>query len=280
MVDFERIADLRSHLSSWRRGGCSIGFVPTMGALHIGHISLINKAKSECDRVVCSIFVNPSQFNDPADLEHYPRTPGPDRELLETAGCDALFMPGIAEMYPDNRLLELDFGLMEAVMEGAYRPGHFKGVATVVSKFFSILEPDSAYFGEKDFQQLAVIRELARRMHPHVRVVGCETIRESDGLAFSSRNIHLSAEERKHAGVIYHTLVHLGAALRHQERMTAAVSSAVAAIESMPAFKVQYLQVVDSETLQPAERYNPDRSQRICIAVLTSRTRLIDNIAV
>jgi pantoate--beta-alanine ligase len=187
--------------------GKSIGFVPTMGALHPGHRSLIERARVENEVVVCSIFVNPTQFNDPKDLVNYPRTPELDYAILEEAGCDIVFSPSVEEMYPDDHLLDLNFGDLETVMEGHFRPGHFKGVATVVSRLFSITTPTRAYFGEKDFQQLAVIREMNRRLKTGIEIVSCATLREADGLAMSSRNIHLNYEERNHASIIYKALL-------------------------------------------------------------------------
>jgi pantoate--beta-alanine ligase len=259
-------------------GKASVGFVPTMGALHAGHMSLISKARFENDTVVSSIFVNPTQFTDKNDLANYPRTPESDEKLLSQAGCDILFFPTVKEIYPDDKLLEIDFGTLESVMEGQFRPGHFKGVATVVYRFFEIVRPVRAYFGEKDFQQLAIIREMNKRMNTGVSIIGCETLREQDGLAFSSRNIHLTADERKNAGVIYHTLKWVAEAVRNND-IEVVRKQAVSMIESTGNFKVQYLEFVDNHTLQTITKWEPSHQQRACIAILTSRTRLIDNIA-
>ncbi len=260
-----------------RQQRARIGFVPTMGALHEGHISLIDKAKTTNDVVVCSIFVNPTQFNDRNDLINYPHTPVNDHKLLLDAGCDAVFMPDVAEIYPPEWLFEMDFGDLERVMEGVYRPGHFKGVASVVARFFEIVRPDEAFFGEKDFQQLAVIKEMNRRLKTGIQITGCPTMREKDGLAMSSRNIHLSAEERIAAPVIYKSLLSAASLIR-AGGIREAKNQLTAKIENFPFFKIQYLEFTDSITLQPIEAIDNNKKQRACIAVLTSKTRLIDNI--
>ncbi len=258
--------------------GSTVGFVPTMGALHAGHVSLVETAKTANDIVVASIFVNPTQFNDPKDLSNYPRTIEADKLLLEHAGCDILFLPSVEEMYPTPELLDMDFGMLENVMEGAFRPGHFRGMATVVSKFFNMVNPDTAYFGEKDFQQLAIIREMNRRQLNGIEIVGCETLREANGLAMSSRNIHLTDEERSKSGIIYKALQQAVAIF--PEKGAVFTSNLVKQmIEEVDSFKVQYLEFVDSISLQPIEQRHPGKEERVCVAVLTSKTRLIDNIA-
>ncbi|MBK9045456.1 MAG: pantoate--beta-alanine ligase [Bacteroidetes bacterium] len=258
--------------------GSTVGFVPTMGALHAGHVSLVETAKTANDIVVASIFVNPTQFNDPKDLSNYPRTIEADKILLEKAGCDILFLPSVEEMYPTPELLDMDFGMLENVMEGAFRPGHFRGMATVVSKFFNMVNPDTAYFGEKDFQQLAIIREMNRRQLNGIEIVGCETLREANGLAMSSRNIHLTDEERSKSGIIYKALQQAVAIF--PEKGAVFTSNLVKQmIEEVDSFKVQYLEFVDSTSLQPIEQRHPGKEERVCVAVLTSKTRLIDNIA-
>ncbi|MBK6643087.1 MAG: pantoate--beta-alanine ligase [Bacteroidetes bacterium] len=258
--------------------GSTVGFVPTMGALHAGHVSLVETAKTANDIVVASIFVNPTQFNDPKDLSNYPRTIEADKILLEAAGCDILFLPSVEEMYPTPELLDMDFGMLENVMEGAFRPGHFRGMATVVSKFFNMVNPDTAYFGEKDFQQLAIIREMNRRQLNGIEIVGCETLREANGLAMSSRNIHLTDEERSKSGIIYKALQQAVAIF--PEKGAVFTSNLVKQmIEEVDSFKVQYLEFVDSTSLQPIEQRHPGKEERVCVAVLTSKTRLIDNIA-
>lgn len=272
------ISRLREFLDSAITNGKTIGFVPTMGALHPGHKSLIERARVENELVVCSIFVNPTQFNDPKDLINYPRTPELDYAVLEESGCDIVFSPSVEEMYPDDRLLDLNFGDLETVMEGHFRPGHFKGVATVVSRLFSITTPTRAYFGEKDFQQLAVIREMNRRLKTGIEIVSCATLREADGLAMSSRNIHLNHAERNNASVIYKALIFTQNAV-HLKELDKIKEEVHLMIEQFDGFKVQYFELVDSYTLQPISKWESTKEQRACIAVLTSKTRLIDNIA-
>lgn len=250
-----------------------------MGALHSGHRSLIDRARIDNDLVVSSVFVNPTQFNDPKDLLNYPRTPEQDYAILEGAGCDVVFSPSVDEMYPDDGLLDMNFGDLETIMEGQFRPGHFKGVATVVSRLFNITTPTRAYFGEKDFQQLAVIREMNKRLQTGIEIVGCPTLREADGLAMSSRNIHLNEGERKAASQIYKALLFAQNAVR-TEKLELVKMEVLSMIEALEGFKVQYFEIVDSYTLQPISEWESHKEQRACIAVLTSKTRLIDNIAV
>ena len=208
MISFTRTNELRTYLERNRAEGKSVGFVPTMGALHDGHLSLIKRSGKENDLTVCSIFVNPIQFNNPADLEKYPRMPEKDSELLKTAGCDVVFLPSTEEIYPGGKTVtvDVDFGMLDKVMEGKFRPGHFSGVAVVVKTLLDIVEPDRAYFGKKDYQQLAVIRHMVNTLHMPVEIVACETVREPDGLAMSSRNLRLTPEERERAPEIYHVL--------------------------------------------------------------------------
>lgn len=268
---------MKSFLAEARQQGKTIGFVPTMGALHAGHISLIEKARSENDLVVCSIFVNPTQFNDRSDLDKYPRTPEADTAMLEKAGCEVLFMPPEEVMYPepDNRIF--DFGALDKVMEGAHRPGHFNGVAIIVSKLFRAVEPDKAYFGQKDFQQLAIVRSMAKQMRFNIDIIGCPIVREADGLAMSSRNVRLSAQQRKEAALIPEVLFKV-------KEMAAASSIrelkafAEAAIASNPHLELDYFEIADIETLQPVEVIDPAKGAVACIAVKVGPVRLIDNI--
>lgn len=274
-----KIAEAGAFLQVARDNGRSLGFVPTMGALHEGHKSLVERSRRENDLTSVSIFVNPKQFNDPKDLVRYPRTPQADHRMLREAGADLLFEPMADEVYAGGEATIPDFGLLERVMEGAFRPGHFKGVVAVVSRLFEIIGPHRAYFGEKDFQQLAVIREWCRISGSPVKVIGCPTLREADGLAMSSRNIHLTPVEREAAPVIYRSLVQ--SAPDFQKHGAAyAESRARETIEREAGFKVQYLQFVDDQTLEAVEVPAKGRTHRACIAVLTSATRLIDNIAV
>jgi pantoate--beta-alanine ligase len=279
MIITGKITGVRDYILPQRKNGETIGFVPTMGALHAGHLSLIERSKAENNHTVASIFVNPTQFNDPNDLARYPRTPDSDHRMLRTAGCDLLFEPEVKEVYPDQTGVNMHFGTLEQVMEGAFRPGHFQGVVNVVSRLFNIVQPHRAYFGEKDFQQLAIIREWARRSVIPVDIVGCATLRESDGLAMSSRNIHLSPEERAAAPVIYKAL--LWASEHFASLGSAETAVAVTGmVESFPGFRVQYIEFVDALTLTPVHRFEPGKELRACIAVNTTSTRLIDNIAI
>ena len=207
---YTTINSIKEALGTWRSKGFTIGFVPTMGALHDGHLSLVDKAKENCDIIVVSIFVNPTQFNDPNDLANYPRTLESDMQLLSTKHCDCVFYPSVGEMYPVPDHRSFDFGNLETVMEGRFRPGHFNGVAQVVGKLFEIVEPDQAFFGQKDFQQLAIVKELVRQMKYRVEIVPCEIIREADGLAMSSRNRLLLPQYRECAPLIYRTLIEAG----------------------------------------------------------------------
>jgi pantoate--beta-alanine ligase len=277
MLVFESTGPFIQHLRETGAGAGKTGFVPTMGALHEGHLSLIARSKGENKRTVCSIFVNPTQFNDPSDLEKYPRTPVTDTAILESRGCDILFIPKAGDIYKDGlKLLDISFGSMETVMEGQYRPGHFKGVATVVHKLFEIVKPDNAYFGEKDYQQLTIIRELARRMHPGINIVGCPTMREADGLAMSSRNVLLTPEQRREAPVIYKAL-QAGSGWIKSFTPSEVKEMVKAMIGETKHLNVQYFEIVDPVTLMPVDDARQD--MRACIAVLTGGPRLIDNMA-
>lgn len=276
---FRSVEDLQKFLDEKRKAGIRIGFVPTMGALHEGHLSLVRRAKEESDCVVCSIFVNPAQFNDAKDFEAYPIMQEADLQQLASVGCDIAFIPPVAEIYPDGpQLLNLDFGSLETGMEGEFRPGHFNGMATVVKRLFDIVQPDAAYFGEKDFQQLAIVRQMVKSLHLKVRIVGCPTLRESDGLAMSSRNLLLNPEQRKAAARIYTALKQAGEHIPHMtpEAVKALV---VRYIESNPMLKVQYFELVDPLTLIPIASWEQGSVVQGCIAVLTGGPRLIDNMA-
>lgn len=274
---YPTVTELRQQLHIDRVEGKRIGFVPTMGALHEGHLSLLKRAKAENDIAVCSIFVNPTQFNDPADLEKYPRMPEADLKLLESAGCDYAFLPTVPEIYPNGpELLDINFGKLETVMEGAYRPGHFKGMATVVHRFFEIVEADKAYFGEKDFQQLAIVRNMVHQLQLPVQIIGCPTLRESDGLAMSSRNLLLTEEQRKDAPLIYKGLQMAATYIPHQspEAVKALVSRY---INQSKHLSVQYFDIVDPSTLVNIDQWEGHTEAQGCIAVLTTGPRLIDN---
>ena len=275
MKSYSTVSELREALLAHRDK--TIGFVPTMGALHQGHISLVERARKECDTVVVSVFVNPTQFNDKTDLKNYPRTPEADAAMLEAAGVDYVLFPSVEEIYPEPDTRIFDFGLVDKVMEGATRPGHFNGVAQVVSRLFAIVEPDKAYFGEKDFQQIAVIRAMMAQLGLTLEVVDCPIIRDTDGLALSSRNTLLTPEHRAAAPHIYEVL---SAAATKLDLLTPQQLTewVVAEVESNPLLKVIYFQAVDSLSLQQVESW--DASDRIqgCIAVQAGQIRLIDNI--
>ena len=274
---FTSVAALRAALD--RVDASGIGFVPTMGALHAGHRSLVERARRENATVVVSVFVNPTQFNDKTDLHNYPRTPEADACLLEEAGADYVLMPSVEEIYPEPDTRQFDFGLIDKVMEGATRPGHFNGVAQVVSRLFDIVRPARAYFGEKDFQQIAVIRAMIAQLHQPVEIVDCPIVRDDDGLALSSRNQLLDAEHRAAAPHIYATL---RAAAEKSHELTPAELEAwvVAEIERNPLLKVIYYRSVDARTMQEVAAW--DEAPRIqgCIAVQAGPIRLIDNIRI
>ncbi len=254
-----------------------VGLVPTMGALHNGHISLVKRCRTECATVVASVFVNPTQFNDPEDLKNYPRTPEADAAMLEAAGTDILFMPDTAEMYPEEDTRVFDFSPLDSVMEGSHRPGHFNGVAQIVSKLFESVRPDKAYFGEKDFQQLAIIRELNRRCGYGIQVIGCPTLRDSDGLALSSRNLLLTPEQRTAAPRIYRTLSE-AATLSRQMTVEETVRWVTEKINASGQLKTEYFLITDEQTLRPIGTWDESKSPRGFVAVKAGKVRLIDNI--
>ena len=275
MKSYSTVSELREALLPHRDK--TIGFVPTMGALHQGHISLVERARKECDTVVVSVFVNPTQFNDKTDLKNYPRTPEADAAMLEAAGVDYVLFPSVEEIYPEPDTRIFDFGQVDKVMEGATRPGHFNGVAQVVSRLFAIVEPDKAYFGEKDFQQIAVIRAMMAQLGLTLEIVDCPIIRDTDGLALSSRNTLLTPEHRAAAPHIYQVL---SAATTKLGEMTPQQLTAwvVEQVESNPLLKVIYFQAVDALSLQQVENWTDSQRIQGCIAVQAGQIRLIDNI--
>ena len=268
---------LRSELNACRNCGKRIGLVPTMGALHAGHASLVKRAVSENDVVVVSDFVNPTQFNDKNDLNKYPRTLEADCKLLEACGVSYIFAPSVEEMYPEPDTRQFSYAPLDTVMEGKYRPGHFNGVCQIVSKLFLAVEPDRAYFGEKDFQQLAIIREMVRRYPFNIKIVGCPIVREPDGLALSSRNSRLSAQQRIQALGISKTLFSsLEFAKTHTLSETKAfVEDAIANTEGL---RLEYFEIVDGTTLQTVTQWNDSSYIVGCITVFCGDVRLIDNI--
>lgn len=277
MKVFHTVKELRSALDGCDPTG--IGFVPTMGALHAGHRSLVERARTENATVVVSVFVNPTQFNDKNDLVRYPRTPEADARLLEEAGADYVLMPSVEEIYPEPDARQFDFGAVDKVMEGATRPGHFNGVAQVVSRLFDIVRPARAYFGEKDFQQIAVIKAMVEQLSLPVEIVECPIVRGEDGLALSSRNALLDAEHRAAAPHIYRVMQQC--AERSRSMTPAELRTWVAAeIERNPLLKVVYFDAVDAATMQSVESWEQSPRIQGCIAVMAGEIRLIDNIRI
>jgi pantoate--beta-alanine ligase len=269
--------ELRHQLALWRRQGDTIGFVPTMGALHQGHLSLLGLARGRTRRVVASVFVNPTQFGPGEDFNLYPRQLGTDAALLEEAGCDLLFAPAVETLYPPGHSTFVDPGGPAIGLEGERRPGHFRGVATVVCTLFHMVRPDAAVFGEKDAQQLAVVRRMARDLGFDVEIVAAPTVREADGLAMSSRNAYLAADERPAATVLYRALGAAETAIGGGERRGDEVRRVMREVtESEPLARLEYAEVVDAESFQPVETL---RGRVVLpIAARIGRTRLIDNI--
>jgi pantoate--beta-alanine ligase len=276
IIDSQKI--LNQITSNLRLKQKTVGFVPTMGALHQGHAELIRRSVRENDYTVCSIFVNPTQFNNSSDLEHYPRTPQKDIDLLNECKCNYLFMPSVEEMYPSNQdsKITIDLGGLDLVMEGAHRPGHFAGVVQIVSKLFSAVGPCNAYFGEKDFQQLAIVRRMVEKLKLPVNILGCPIVREADGLAMSSRNMRLSNEERKVAPFIYQTL--LKAKKMWGSSSPNEIKSFVTTeFSKNKIFSLEYFEISDINTLQPVSANSHDTAVG-CIAVHLGAVRLIDNV--
>ncbi|MBQ2300707.1 MAG: pantoate--beta-alanine ligase [Bacteroidaceae bacterium] len=272
-----KISELRLALDECRGRGCSIGLVPTMGALHEGHASLVRRSVTENDVTVVSVFLNPTQFNDPKDLERYPRTLEADCELLDACGADIVFAPGVEEIYPEPDTRCFSYPPTDSVMEGAMRPGHFNGVCQIVSKLFSYVEPDKAYFGEKDYQQIAVIRRMVADLGFGLEIVPCPVIRQSDGLAMSSRNTLLSDEERQTAANIYRVLNEsrtLGLTVQQTHDYV------VNEIDAIPMLEVQYFNIVDGDTLADVSSWDEAQSVVGCITVFCGEKpiRLIDHI--
>ncbi|MEI7725849.1 MAG: pantoate--beta-alanine ligase [Bacteroidota bacterium] len=279
MKQFTTIRETRDYLSSQRDTGRSIGFVPTMGALHDGHLTLVKRSKTENDITVCSIFVNPIQFNNKEDLDKYPRTLVPDAKMLALTGCDVLFVPETAEMYPENEpaTLDIEFGMLDKVMEGKFRPGHFNGVAIVVKKFFDITGPTRAYFGKKDFQQLAIIQHLVQTMQLPVAIIPCDIVREPDGLAMSSRNMRLTIAERHLAPKIYQVLLQVK---KKAGKLPLADLKewAINKIQENKALRVEYFEIGNKVTLMPIDNWSHKDQAVAFTAVFLGDVRLIDNI--
>ncbi|MDR0658552.1 MAG: pantoate--beta-alanine ligase [Mediterranea sp.] len=271
------VKELQTELLSDRSEGKAIGFVPTMGALHAGHASLVKCSVRENGVTVVSIFVNPTQFNDKEDLKKYPRTLEADCKLLEPMGVAYVFAPSVEEMYPVPDTREFSYPPLDTVMEGVYRPKHFNGVCQIVSKLFDAVKPHRAYFGEKDFQQLAIIREMVRRMKYDVDIIGCPIVREEDGLAMSSRNTRLSVQERENALKISRTL-YKSRTFASSHTVCETQKFVADAIAGAPGLQLEYFAIVDSNTLQPVERWDVSDDVIGCITVFCGDVRLIDNI--
>lgn len=279
MILIKTIRQLKETLSEYRRQGLSIGFVPTMGALHQGHISLINKCKQTDPICVCSIFVNPTQFNNPADFEKYPITIEKDIDLLEAAGCDILFLPAVGEMYPpDDVTQHYDLGFLETILEGKYRPGHFQGVCQIVDKLLSAVNPDHLFLGQKDYQQCMVIRKMIELKDHHTTLIICPTIREKDGLAMSSRNMRLNGQERITALAISKALFYIKENLQPGSVETIRQQTEQQLTDA--GYKVDYVAIADAATLQPVEEWDGQQNLVALVAAFLNEVRLIDNMQV
>ena len=274
MEKFTTKAQIQHFLASARANGKTIGLVPTMGALHNGHLSLIKIAQQQCDIVVCSIFVNPTQFNDPADLEKYPRPNEQDIKKLQAVNCDILFEPTVNDLYDNNEHWHLNIGALENLLEGKYRPGHYQGVTQVVYKFFDLIKPDTAFFGQKDYQQYLIINRMVTLLNMPVKLVMCPIQREEDGLAMSSRNIHLTADDRQHALILSKTLIEVKAGFNVDE-IASLKKQAENKINRQPGVQLDYFEIADGDTLLPANRNS--KTIVALVAAKVGSTRLIDN---
>jgi pantoate--beta-alanine ligase len=274
LIIFNKTAEIAEYLQNLRNLGKTTGFVPTMGALHAGHLSLVRLAQQSNDIVICSIFVNPTQFNDPKDLEKYPRPIAEDIKKLEEAGCDILFNPPVTEMYAGNEQWHIDIGELEHLLEGKFRPGHYQGVTQVVYKLFSIVKPTRAYFGQKDYQQFLVINKMVALLKLPVQLVMCPIEREADGLAMSSRNIHLSADDRRHALVLSRTLSWIKTHF-DKTHLSPLQAEATKQISAEPGVQLEYFEIADGDNLHPA---NQNTTNFVAlVAARVGNTRLIDN---
>jgi len=278
MRTVREVAALRRTVAGWKAAGETVGVVPTMGALHAGHLSLVAAARAAADRVIATIFVNPKQFGDAEDLAKYPRTEDRDAAMLRAAGVDLLFAPPVEAVYPPGFATTVRVAGLGEGLEGAFRPGHFDGVATVVTKLLLMTGADRAFFGEKDWQQLQLVRRLVRDLDMPVEIAGCPTLREADGLAMSSRNARLGARERAIAPALHAAMAAAAAAIRAGAPVEGALAGARAAVLAAGFSAVEYLELRGAEGLEPLAA--PDRPARILAAAVLGRVRLIDNIAV
>ena len=277
-VILRTVAELRALVRGWHAAGELVGVVPTMGALHDGHLSLARAAKRDCERAIVTIFVNPMQFNNPDDLKKYPRTESADAALLATVGVDAIFAPSVDEVYPDGFSSVVSVAGVSEPLEGKMRPGHFDGVATVVAKLFGMTMADRGYFGQKDWQQLQVVQKLVRDLNMPVVIVGCETIRDADGLAMSSRNARLDDASRAKAPVLFAAIMAAAADIRAGGSDRMAIREAAEAMRAAGFERVEYIELRDAATLLPSD--DPGRPRRMLAAAWLGGVRLIDNIAV
>lgn len=276
MLIIRKIKEIENIIALEKEKGKTIGFVPTMGALHPGHISLINYSKAQTDVTVCSIFVNPTQFNNPSDLTHYPRTPDEDIAMLKAAGCDILYMPEVNDVYPENDKRKFNFGYFDTILEGAHRPGHFNGVAQVVSILLEGVKPQKAFFGSKDYQQVMVVKELVKQLHLPVEIVACPILREPDGLAMSSRNTRLNLIERQIAAKIPDWMQKANSIIKEQG-ITQAKAFIAVQVSDVPLMKLDYYEVCDAATLEPIQEIKPGQKAIALIALFVGKIRLIDN---
>lgn len=277
MIILEKVRDIRGYLDNSAFKDKLIGLVPTMGALHEGHLSLVDIAASQSDIVIISIFVNPNQFNDPNDLKNYPRDIQKDLELLKNKKVDVVFIPTVSEIYPQTDTRVFDFDEIERVMEGAHRPGHFNGVAQVVSRLFEITTPDLAFFGQKDYQQLLIIKALVKKLGLSTKIISCPIVREKNGLAMSSRNQLLSEKERDHASKISATLFK-AKELKNKNSVSELKKWVISELNKDPLLNVEYFEIADGENLVPIENWEPEKTSLGFIAVKLGKVRLIDNI--
>lgn len=273
------LSALREQVRNWKRDGLSVGFVPTMGALHDGHLSLIDASVAQCDRTIASIFVNPTQFAEHEDLGSYPRDEARDTDLLNQHGCDLAFCPDVGTMYPAGEETRVSVPALGAKLEGQFRPHFFGGVATVVSKLFNMVDPDKAFFGEKDFQQVQIIKRMVTDLAFPIEIVACPTGRAADGLALSSRNAYLTEEERRIAPALYAAMHRATIRMRNGHLPGEIIIEAVETLRRAGFKKVEYLEAVDPATLDPIGHEIPDHPCRLIAAAWLGKTRLIDNIA-
>jgi len=278
MEVFNTIQNIKSFVDKHKNNNKTVGFVPTMGALHQGHLSLIDKSIADTDITIASIFVNPTQFNNPDDLKNYPRNIDVDLKLLEKQGCHAVFIPSEQEMYPEKDTRIFDFDGLDLLMEGEHRPGHFNGVAQIVSKLFDVVNPHKAFFGQKDFQQVAIIRKMVEKLNYNIDIVACNIIREPDGLAMSSRNLLLTPEHRRVAPIIYKTLLHSNNFFNTFTSVEELKDFVYSQINNTGLLNVEYFEIVDEKTLQPVKELKKIQRMVGSIAVWAGKVRLIDNI--